>query len=123
MSAIIAAIQAICAPFSPLRCNREGNNGDGGGEETPSTMMEIEMVATTMMVVVAVAGNQGGTVGSVSMELVKVMNLQHHITAAMSDNKLCSYYQTMLDKCTDCGNKCCDCLQVLRTPQIHSAVT
>ena len=140
---IVAVIQSLIAPFSPLR--RDRNRGD----DAPDNNVRAAAAATTtpatttgnnvtVLVTPSPTGREGeGDKGRTNKKRKRGRKLdgdgsesknsttdwgtkKQKFKAGMSDNELCSYFMTSLNERMEsgCGNKCCKCMDILGAEKI-----
>jgi hypothetical protein len=141
--AITTVFHALCAPFSPLCLVGGGNNDKGSNEsrggygdgndsnddddDDPTMVVGGAVGVETVMAV----GNDHGTTQQKKCKRAEksTTNMYGIETKAarkemLMKGELCQYYQTSLEKRTECGNiSSCFCLQVLKDAHICLSVT
>ena len=139
--AITAVFQVLCSPFSPLRRGGGANNDDrinesGGGDDSKvadSSESDGNDDGDDSTMVAGTAGVAAGNDNSTNNQKKRKRREKKSTTAwgtatreakkAMTKRgELCQYFQTSLEKRTECGNKNCSCLKVLEDAHIRLLV-
>ena len=137
--AISAVFQALCSPFSPCRrcgggniehtTNPDGSGNEQGGDPKDSDSIGDNVDEDSTVIDTEVADNDGGTSRKRKRHAEKSTStttawgaLTMKAKDNMADGPLCQYFQTHLEKTTDCSNKGCSCLHTLQMAQTQLLV-
>jgi hypothetical protein len=144
VSAIVAAIQAIMAPFSPLCCVPE-ERADGRSESVEDRRVDDEEGGRDDPTVETGTNAVGGRGKRTNKRKRGGRKTRNHTSdsdaesensntkwgtkkrkakKAMSDDELCLHFLDSLSKQTiqGCGNKGCNCMKIMENERIRLAV-